>query len=507
MRVETVNWLDWVVLCAYGLALAGISIHHARKLRAQDDFFLAGRSMRRWPIALSMYVALFSTNSFLGVTGWVNRRDGTIWVGLLQVGVIAAVPLVVALYPEIFFRLRITTAYEYLEQRFAYPVRGFAAVFFLGARVMWLSTMIYAAALVVCRMTGWENIQSGIFAIGLFGMFLAMAGGMHAVIWTDVLQFFVLFGGVAVMLTLSVMQAGGPAEVIRAGLEAGKFSPPPLFSLTEELSIAAALAAGVFSYLSSAGADQVVLQTYLSAKSAAEAKKSLIRNGLFLKPLSLIYPVLGLVLFAWFRTHPAEAALMRSTDDAVPVFVVQAMPAGVRGLIIAAILSAVLTSVESGLSALSACVQVDFIRRFRRTPLADRAAVLLARGLVLAWGVAVVLGALVVQQLGQKNNILQLLNLLMYPFSSVLLGVFLLGLLTRRANSPGTLTGAVAGFALTIALASYARLSTFYTASLGALLTFSIGYAASLLFPVPQSRQLEGLSHRAPARDAAEPAR
>lgn len=499
MQAQTVNWLDWLVLGAYGLALAGISLYHARKMRAQDDFFLAGRTMRRWPIALSMYVALFSTNSFLGVTGWVNRRDGTVWVGLLQVGVIMAVPLVIALYPAIFFRLRITTAYEYLEKRFGYSVRGFAAVFFLGARVMWLSTMIYAASLVVCRMVGWTQIPAGILAIGLFGTFLALAGGMHAVIWTDVMQFFVLFGGVAAMCIFSVAEVGGIGEVFRIGLEAGKLAPPPLFSLTEELSIVAALATGVFSYLSSAGADQVVLQTYLSAKSVTEARKSLIRNGIFLKPLSLIFPFVGLVLFAWFRAHPAEAALMRSSDDAVPVFVVQVMPAGLRGLIIAAILSAVMTSVESGLSALSACVQVDFIRRFRRRMFSDRETVLLARGLVLVWGISVTAGALFVQVLGQKNNILQLLNLLMYPFSSVLLGVFLLGLLTRRANATGTLAGAVTGFMITIALAKFTPMSTFYCASLGSVLTFAIGYAASFLFAAPRREQLTGLSHRAGA--------
>ncbi len=150
----SISLADWTVLLAYLLMLVLIAFYHSRKIKAQDDYFLAGHSMSRWPIALSMYVALFSTNSFLGVTGWLNRPDGTIWIGLQNIGVILAVPLVIKLYPAIFFRLRITTAYEYLEKRFDYSVRALAAVFFLGARIMWLSTMLYAAALVVSRMLG-----------------------------------------------------------------------------------------------------------------------------------------------------------------------------------------------------------------------------------------------------------------------------------------------------------------------------------------------------------------
>lgn len=155
---------------------------------------------------------------------------------------------------------------------------------------------------------------------------------------------------------------GGAATVIPLGVEHGKFAIPPFFSFSQELSLVSALSMGGFWYLSSAGADQVVLQTHLSAKSAAEARKPLVRNGLLLKPLSLIFPLPGLLLCAYFRTHPQHAALMKSSDDAAPVFVVQVMPGG---LIIAALLPAVVTSVESGLSALSACVQVDFIKRRR----------------------------------------------------------------------------------------------------------------------------------------------
>ena len=144
---QTVSTLDWVVIVSYALGLAGIALYHWPKMKKQDDLFLAGRSMRRWPVAISMYMALFSTNSFVGGVGWVNRPKGTVWITLQNAGIMMAVPLVIWLYPSLFYRLRITTAYEYLERRFSYPVRAVASLLFIGARIMWMSTMLYAASL------------------------------------------------------------------------------------------------------------------------------------------------------------------------------------------------------------------------------------------------------------------------------------------------------------------------------------------------------------------------
>jgi len=511
------------------LALIGIAAYHSRNIHTQDDYFLASRSMSKWPIALSMYVALFSTNSLIGVIGWLNRPNGTIWIGLQNIGIILSVPFVIRLYPSIFFKLRITTAYEYLEKRFSYGVRGFASILFLASRVMWMSTMLYATSLLVTPMIGWGVRQGewggdhwSILLVGVLGVFFALAGGMHAVIWTDVVQFFVLFGGALGMATFAAYNAGGFGKAMETASAAGKFAIPPFFSWTEELSITSGLCLGFFAYLSSAGADQIVLQSYLSAKSDEEAKKSLFRNGMFLKPLSLIFPLIGLLLFVYYQSHPYQASLMKIPDDALPVFVTQVMPAGFRGLIVAAILSAVLTSLSSGFAALSACSQVDFLQRWRHLPLTDAGTVAWARKFTLLWGCSIVGGAYLVKILGQNSSIIQILNLVMYPFSGVLLGIFLLGLLTLRANAAGVLIGATAGFASTISLSVCAAgitvldtyiitmsrslrevivvmgsISSFYYGALGTLVTFFTGYIASHFFKSPSSDTLVGLSHAA----------
>jgi len=528
---QGISVLDWTVLFFYSLMLVGIALYHSRKMRGQDDYFLAGRSMSKWPIALSMYMAIFSTNSFIGIIGWVNRPNGTVWIGLQSLGVILAVPLVIMLYPSIFFRLRITTAYEYLEKRFDYRVRAFAAVFFLCARIMWMSTMLYAASLVISLMLGWTAAQGdpsgelkAILVVAFLGLFLAFAGGMLAVIWTDVFQFFVLFGGVLGMAILAIVKSGGLNEVARIAVQSDKFTVPPFFSITDDLSIVSGLCLGFVAYLSSSGADQIVLQTYMSAKSEIEAKKSLVRNALFLKPISLIFPVLGLLIFVYFSSHPDQASLMRTPDDALPVFITQVVPAGLRGLVIAAILSAVLDSLASGLVSVAACSQVDFLQHYLERPLSKRSSVIIARALTVLGGLAIIAGALFVRHLGRNSNIIEILNIVMYPFSGVLLGIFLLGMLTTRANGNGVLVGAICGFIATIAvplssvslnllLASGLQISQtviqsvhylngisdFYFGALGAALTVLIGYLSSLLFKSRSPVELIGLTHAAPA--------
>lgn len=514
-----ITLLDWICIALYSLGVLGISWYHSRKIHKQDDVFLAGRSMTRWPIAISMYMALFSTNTFLGATGWVNRPDGTIWIGLQTVGIVLAVPLIVWLYPTLFFRLRITSAYEYLDKRFSHSVRDVATLFFLGSRIVWMSTILYSASLVVSTMLGWtpdNGMPKGgtlaVVAIGGLATFFALLGGMHGVIWTDVMQFFVLLGGLVAMIGLGLASAGGIGSVIAIGQEFHRFRIPTLFSLTEELSFSGGLLLGFVGMLSSAGADQVILQQYLTAKSDREAKASLWRNGLFLKPVSLIYPFLGLIMFAYYRTHPEVARLMRIPDDALPVYVINVLPSGARGLMIVAMIAAVLTSIQSGLAAVAAAIQVNFVQRWMTRPMRDREAIRWARGLMLGMGLLILVLACFVERLGQKNSIIQVLNMVMFPFAGVLLGIFLLGILSHRANAPGVLIGGIAGFLGTIAVPACKTLlpaeqltpllrflvtvSTFYYGFLGTVLTIMIGLGASLLFQRPGPSRIIGLTRR-----------
>jgi len=534
----TINAIDWVAIVAYAVLLCGIALYHSRRMRTQDDILLAGRSMSRWPIALSMYMALFSTNSFVGVTGWLNRPDGTVWIGLQNIGIMMAVPLVVWLYPAFFFRLRVSTAYEYLERRFGYSVRMFAALFFLAVRLMWMSTMLYSCSLIVSLMLGWtpdRGFEHGqvwaIIIIGAMGAFMALAGGMRAVIWTDVVQFFIMMGGVVTMAIFALSRCGGLGAFAKTSVQCGKLNPPAFFSLTDDLSMVSGLCLGFIAMLSSSGSDQMILQTYLTARSEQEAKASLWRNGFLLKPLSLMFPLLGLIMFVYYHYHPEVASLMRIPDDALPVFVLNVLPSGMRGLMILAIVSAALTSLGSGMAAMSAAAQVDFIRRWRKRPLSDRGAVLLGRSLLFLWGVTIVLVALWVKTLGTKHNVIQILNILMYPFAGVLLGIFLLGMLTTRANTPGTLLGAISGFVVTVAvplssllvkiitasgtpipvaitprISKLSEISNFYYGAWGVLATVLLGYLASLVFKSPPALKLAGLTHWDPPEPLAAPA-
>ncbi len=474
--------------------------------------------MGRWPVALSMYMALFSTNTLIGVTGWLSRPNGTVWIGLQTIGIILAAPVVIWLFPTVFMKLKITTAYEYLEKRFDLKVRSMGTVLFLGARIMWMATMAYSASLVSVQMLGWGTEQQRwvIALLGGLGTFFAFTGGMYAVIWTDVIQFFVFTFAIVSMVLLGVQLSGGLEGVITTGLAFGKLEMPPLFDPTTELSLSSGILLGFVGMLASSGADQVILQTYLTAKSEREAKAALWRNAIWLKPISLIFPCLGLIMFTYFHHHPEAAAAMRSPDDAFAVFVMNVLPAGVRGLMIVAVVSAVLTSLTSGITAVTAAIHTHAIQCWYRRSVTEPENLRLARRLIAAVGVAIIVFGFVVKELGEKNNILQILNIVMYPFSGVLLGVFLLGLLTRRTNGRGALIGALIGFLITIcvpllrvlvpsdsgigasgvALAAMelGRISTFYFGFLGTLATMACGYLASLLSSSPPSDKWLGLT-------------
>lgn len=522
------NWLDWLVIAAYMALLIWVAVRQRAKVHQQDDLFLAGRSMSRWPVAISIYMAIFSTNTFLGVTGWVNRPNGTVWIGLQTIGILLAAPFVIWIFPSLFMRLRITTAYEYLERRFNRQVRSVGTLFFLGARVMWMATMAYSASLVTVRMFGWSEDQLGwmIVLLGTLGTLFAFTGGMHSVIWTDVIQFFVFAIALVLMIGLGVHLSGGIGEVVATSLAFGKFDPPPVFDPTVELSIVSGLLLGFVGMLASSGADQLILQTYLTAKSEREAKAALVRNALYLKPISLVFPVLGLIMFTYFHHHPETAALMRTPDDALPVFAAHVLPAGVRGVMVMAIVSAVVSSLTSGLAAISASLQMHAMQCWYKTTLSDRQSVQIARALIFVGGILLTLCGLGVQVLGERNNILQILNIVMYPFAGVLLGIFLLGVLTHRASGAGVLIGAIVGFSVTICvplskvllpedtsggvdsaivatLRDLGRVSTFYFGFLGTIATMVVGYTASLLFPPPPESKWRGLTRWSlpPARD------
>ncbi|MFB3902406.1 MAG: hypothetical protein ACE15E_03050 [Acidobacteriota bacterium] len=523
--LKNLNLVDWLTIGVYAVLLVSIALYHSRKMNRQDDFFLAGRTMSRWPIALSMFMALFSTNSLIGTVGWVNRPHGTVWILLGTLGLMAAVPASIWLFPAVFFKLRVRTAYEYLEARFNYPVRALAALLFLGARAMWMATMLYAASLLISMMLGWtpeQGIANGeiwtIVILGGLALMLAFAGGMRAVIWTDCFQFFVMMTGVIAIVVVGISYSGGPAEIYRAALAAGKLELPRFFSVTDDISFITLFLFGFSSLLFSTGADQVYLQTYLTAKSEAESKASILRDGLLLKPLAVIFPMLGLILFAYYRVHPFEASLMRVPDDALPVFILHVLPAGIRGMMVAAFTSALLTSLEGGMAAMSATVQIDFVGRWRKSPLGNADAVRLGRLLVLIWGLLVILGAVWIRALGAENNVLQILNIVMYPFSGVLLGIFLLGLLFSRASGPGVLAGGMAGFVTVLLFALGPKLvgalhgmavspswlagllqnlgavSTFYYCVIGAVATVVFGLGASCCLATPPGEKTAGLT-------------
>lgn len=444
--------LDHAVVFAYLAGVVGMSFAFARRQRTGGDYFLAGRSMGRLPLALSIVANQASAVSLVGAPAFVALREGG---GLRWLQYELALPLaMLALIGVLLPALRSvpgSSIYAYAEARFGRATRRALAGAFLLSRGLSLGVILYAAALVVAEATGLA-VATALVVIGLLSVLYTGLGGIVADIWSDVAQLLLLWGGTLVCAFYVLVHAG--PSVLRAIPEAR----------TQALVLGATgigdgatfafwpmLFGGFFLYASYYGCDQSQAQRLLAARDHAAARDALLLNGLLRFPLVLTYCGLGLLLAGLLQVDPTFAAVMRDRplDSLVPVFMVSYLPPGLRGLLLAAILAAAMSSIDSALNSLAAVTLEDVFGR----P-ADRQSVWLGRGTSLVWGLFAVGSGLVFA--GAGKGVLELVNLVGSAFYGPVLAVFVLGVLAPRVRQRDVLAGLGLGLGLNLALARFA---------------------------------------------------
>lgn len=476
--------LDYAVVIGYLVGCVVLGSIFARRQKDTSDFFLAGRTMSWFPVAISIVATDFSALSFLGVPAYVFKYNLMLVPGLLVLPLIT--PLVILLFMTLYYRLNVFTAYEYLELRFHTTVRAAASFVFILMRLFWLAAAIYATSVAISQISG-ISISAGILIMGLGTSIYTMMGGMKAVIWTDVAQFFVFVTGIATMFAMLLREFNWSVlkmwEIADLGGKTQLFDFSFSMSTVNLWSVLIGLA---FINLTSYGVDQVILQRYLTTKNLRQAKQSLMANAVIAVAITAPLYLLGLGLYAFYRIH----SISIDPDRIVPYFVVNMLPSGFSGLLVAAILAATMSSISSGINSITTATVVDFYERYIRHHDSASHYLRAARLGTLLWGFAATVLALFVGQLGTIIEISLKTNGF---FAGVLLGMFLLGILTRRATWQGVAIGALLGFAI-VAYASLV-IGVFYLwySPIGCVTTMVIGYTASLLWPMPPRRQVEGL--------------
>jgi len=354
---------------------------------------------------------------------------------------------------KVFYRLRVFTVYEYLEQRFHVSIRLLAAFLFLLTRGGWLASVIYTPALALSVVTG-INLTFCILVTGLLTSLYTTLGGIEAVIWCDVIHFCVLSFGVVVALAFILYDFGGNAAAIWAIASEHGHTRMASFDwhLSAEFTVWGLIAMSLVNNLSSYGVDQVVVQRYFTAKSMKDLVKSALGQSLLVIPVTLSLYLVGTGLFAYYQQHPdmmkALLALdpghpIQATNRVFPHFITYGLPVGISGLVIAGIVAATMGSFSSGLNSVSTVVVMDFYKRFFHRAEKGEAHYLRAgRAATLGLGFAATGAAFLVGNLG---TIIEMNGKIASFLVGPIVAMFMLGALSKRANAPGVFLGTLCG--------------------------------------------------------------
>jgi sodium-coupled monocarboxylate transporter 8/12 len=482
--------LDYTLFALYLAVSVGVGLYSARK-KSQNlgDYFLAGRGMNSVLVAMSILAALFSGISYLAGPADVYKNGFGFAYAILAFFI--ATPITTIWILPKFYQSRFYTAYQFLEERFALSVRLLASGLFLFRVSLWLAAATYAPALALEKVTG-IPLWLTIIASGTLTTLYTALGGMRAVIWTDVMQLIVLVGGqVVITLVAAAKIPGGLGGVWETALADGRMDLSLSFALSERVNLGSVVIAAAFLHLVQMATDQVSVQRYLTAGSLTEAKRSLWIKLSFLLPVVVLFYGTGLVLYAFYKIDgdPLASGLIQKEDQILPYFVVTQLPAGLPGLLIAAIYAASMSTISAGLNSLSSATVVDFKQRLSNSAGAsDAAQVTNARWITVAYGLLVMLLAFAVSTM--PGNLVESVNTVIAIVGGPLLGLFFLGMFTRRADTRGALAGCLIGFLSLLSLYFYQiglftpapptqLVSFIWFSLLGALLTAGVGLIAS----------------------------
>jgi len=480
------NAVDLTVIVAYLAAVTLFGLRFRGKPRTVKSYFLADNTIPWWAISLSIVAAETSTLTIISVPGLAYDKDFR-FLQLVFGYLIGRIIVSFVFIPQ-YFRGQLVTAYQLIERRFGQHLRSLTAAMFLATRAAAEGVRVFAVAIVVrvalaSLLSGISDYGRDVASIGivtLLTLAYTFEGGMAAVIWTDVIQLAIYLTGTLVgLFTILHLVPGGWTTVHHIASQSDKFR---LFDFTMNLStnytIWAGLIGGAFLTMASHGTDQMIVQRLLSARSEKQSKLALLSSGAAILFQFALFLLIGAMLFAYYKLFPPAAPFTR-TDTIFPAFIVSRMPHGISGLLISAILAAAMSNLSAALSSLSSITIVDFYARI--VPQSSEAhRVRLSRVTTIGWGIVLFVLALLARNGGK---VLEMgLSIASVAYGS-LLGVFLLGVLTRKTSQRDAMIGMVTGFILNLYLWLFTSVAFTWYVIFGCAATYSVGFCCSLLLP------------------------
>jgi solute:Na+ symporter, SSS family len=398
--------------------------------------------------------------------------------------------LVIKYYIPFFRRLNITSAYEYLELRFNGNVRMLGSVSFILFQLGRMGIVLYLPAVAISSVTG-IDVYLIISIMGIICIAYTVMGGIEAVVWTELVQVFVLMGGAILCLIIATASVnGGLFGVITKGIEAHKFTMVHLGWRPDSLVLWVCIVGFFFFDIIPYTSDQSIVQRYLTVKDERAAAKSLWTNALLIFPTIIIYFGLGTVLYVFYHDNPGSIP-SEKVGEILPYFVVQELPVGIAGLVIAGIFAASQSALGSSMNGVSSAYVTDIYSRFR-TSESDEESLRTAKVVTITVGVFAIASAMLVAVLDVKF-IFDLFQQILGIVGGALAGVFILGIFTTRANAQGVFLGVLVGVITLLLTKNYTELSVYLDGAIVVVTTVVAGYFMSL-FSSP-NKNLKGLTY------------
>jgi SSS family solute:Na+ symporter len=478
--------LDLAVILAYAVAITVFGVRFYRRARSATAFMVAGRRLPALVVGLSIFATYLSSISFLALPGKAYAADWSPFAFSLSLPLAAYVAA--RWFVPLYRATEDVSAYAYLERRFGMWARLYAATFYLLTQVARVATILFLVALALEPLTGW-SVVTIIVITGLLVTVYVAAGGVEAAIWTDVVQGVILtLGTLVCAVVLLAGMPGGPAELFAVADSHGKFALGSFDPEPYTANFWVILIYGMVINLQNFGIDQSYVQRYQTANSLLAARRSLWLGALTYMPVSALFLFIGTALYAYYSAQPQllpeGLRTMEAADRIFPYFIVTQLPAGLTGLVIAALFAAAQSTLSTSINSSATVIATDFYRRLLRPQCSERAQLRVLRATSVALGLIGTGAALLMISI--KSTLDAWWNLAGI-FSGGMLGLFLLGALSRRAGSVqagigmvlGLLVLAWAALSPQLGLAWANPFHAFMTTVMGTLTIFLVGIVLS----------------------------
>lgn len=479
---------DYSVIIVYLLLMAGIGLYFATKQKSSDEFALGNRKVKWWAAAVSMFATGASSISFMAIPAQ-SFRTNLIWL--------TPVLLIVPLYPlqayvifPILRRLRLTSTYEYLEQRFSSPLRYVASAQCIAMQLLGrMSIVLLLPSLAISAVTGLDVFVS-VLVMGLLTTVYTSFGGFEAVIWTDFVQGMMMIFGMILMIILAVTGLpGGISEFFQTGFAYDKFDLVILdFDYTLPIIWVYAVWQ-VFIYLAFAS-DQPTAQRVLSTplKDVRKLSAMFIFYGIL---IAVLVNIAGVAMFSYFHANPTMLDPQMTNDQVVPLFIIQRLPTGVAGLIVAAIFAASMSTLSSSMNSVATISCEDFYRKLNPNS-TDRSRLVFMK---IASFLTGLIGTGVAFYMASMNlrSMFQVWNEVMALLGGGFLGIYILGMFTRRANTTGAIIGAFASIVCVLYIKNFTQMHWIFYNPLAIGSCIAVGYLTSIVMP-GKRKDMSGLT-------------